>query len=349
MNKYSASDVSLYVPCYNAISTIERCLEGVLSQTVMPSRIILVDDGSTPPLSLSGRFIKDVEILIQPVNMGLSAARNKALSNISSPLVASLDSDVVPASRWLETLLDTMNSFDIAGAGGRLNEFYQDTLGDRWRAVHMAQHWGDAPLMNPRFIYGANNIFRTDILASLGNYNSELRTNYEDMLMCELLYSKGYKMRYEPSALCSHLRKDTEESILRGFWQWFHAKGIINGEFKSPEGILDRITRVNFGVGRYRYKMDKEAGRNDFLKLDILIPWVFCALDLKKASSIGLAGELPLFPEDEELSLLPDHLAKLLGKIIGPAPRATVAKPWHSEYHRLFGENLKDYGTGADL
>ena len=140
MNKFTASDISLYIPCYNAGATIDRCLEGIFAQTVMPSKIILVDDGSEPPLSIPDQFRKDVEILVQPCNMGLSAARNRALSTIKTPLAAALDSDVVPSPRWLEILLDTMNSLDIAGAGGRLDEFYQDTLGDRWRAVHMAQH-----------------------------------------------------------------------------------------------------------------------------------------------------------------------------------------------------------------
>lgn len=341
MNKFTPQDISLYIPCYNAGATIDKSLEGIFAQTVMPSKIILVDDGSEPPLSISEQFRKDVEILVQPCNMGLSAARNRALSTIKTPLAAALDSDVVPSPRWLEILLDTMNSFDIAGAGGRLDEFYKDTPGDRWRAVHMAQHWGDNAVINPRFIYGANNIFRTDLLASAGNYNATLRTNYEDMSMSELLYSKGFQMRYEPAARCSHMRRDTKESILRGFWQWFHAKGLINGEFNSPEGLLDRIERVNFGVGRYRYNMDKEAGRDDFLKLDVLIPWVFCTLDLKKASAIGMAGELPQFPGNEELSKLDKDSSELLMKIVSPMPEASSEKAWHRKYHRIFLENLK--------
>ena len=343
MNKFTASNISLYIPCYNAGATIDKCLEGIFAQTVMPSKIILVDDGSKPPLSIPDQFRKDVEILVQPCNMGLSAARNRALSAIKTPLAAALDSDVVPSPRWLEILLNTMNSLDIAGAGGRLDEFYQDTLGDRWRAVHMAQHWGDNAVMNPRFIYGANNIFRTDVLAAAGNYNATLRTNYEDMSMSELLYAKGFQMRYEPAARCAHLRRDTEETILRGFWQWFHAKGFINGEFNSAEGLVDRIKRVNFGVGRYRYNLDKEAGRNDFLKLDALIPWVFCALDLKKASAIGLAGELPQFPDTEELSRLAKESSELLMKIISPMPDAASTTPWHSEYHKRFTDELKNF------
>lgn len=342
MNKFTAQDISLYIPCYNAEATIDKSLEGVFAQTVAPLRIILVDDGSSPPLSIDEKYRDKVEILLQPSNMGLSAARNRALSEIKTPLVAALDSDVVPSPRWLEILLDTMNNFDIAGAGGRLDEFYQDTIGDRWRAVHMAQHWGDEAVMNPRFIYGANSIFRRDVLAAAGNYNAKLRTNYEDMSMCELLYSKGFQMRYEPSARCSHLRHDTEESILRGFWQWFHAKGLINGDFNSAEGLLDRIARVNFGVGRYRYNKDKEAGRNDFLKLDALIPWVFCALDLKKASHIGLAGTVPQFPDQEESSKLDKDSASLLVKITGQMPDAGN-EIWHGKYHRIFLENLSSF------
>jgi glycosyltransferase involved in cell wall biosynthesis len=295
---FSSKDVTLYVPCYNADKTIGRCLEGIMKQTQRPSRIILIDDGSNPPLSAPE--YPDLEIFRQARNMGLSTGRNKALSLCETPLIASLDADVVPEPEWLEKLIDAMNKENVVGVGGRLDEFYQGNLGDKWRAVHMAQHWGEEPLINPRFLYGANNIFKSEVLRSVGGYHDSLRTNYEDMLLCERLYDKRFNLFYEPAAKCSHLRRDTEETILRGFWQWYHAKGVINGDFDSLEGLLNRMEAVNFGIYRYRFDMDANAARRDLLTIDIKIPWVFCAMDLKKAKEIGKIKEIPEFEDSPE-------------------------------------------------
>lgn len=290
---FSSGDVTLYVPCYNAEKTIIRCLYGIMNQTAMPSRILLIDDGSKSPLSIPE--YPDVEIFKQSQNMGLSAGRNKALELCKTPLIASLDADVVPEPEWLEKLIDAMNKENVVGAGGRMNEFYQKNLGDKWRAVHMAQHWGDKPLINPRFLYGANNIFKTEALRSVDGYHDSLRTNYEDMLLSETLYDKGFNLFYEPAAKCSHLRQDTEETILRGFWQWYHAKGVINGDFNSLDGLLHRMEFVNFGIYRYRFDMDMDAKRYDLLEIDLKIPWTFCVMDLKKAKEIGKIEDIPEF------------------------------------------------------
>lgn len=343
---FKPEDITLYVPFYNTWRTTGPCLEGIMEQNIQPGRLLLIDDGSLPPFTGSA---KKLEIIRLPQNRGLASARNTALENCGTSLIASLDSDVVPEKDWLENLLEAMNSEkEISGAGGKLSEYYQDTLGDRWRAVHMAQHWGEKPLMNPRFIYGANNIFKTEALRSVGGYSTGLKTNYEDMSLSETLYAKGHSLFYAPSAKAYHLRRDTEESILQGFWKWYHAKGLTAGEFNSPEGIIDRIERVNFGIFRYRYDMDLKAGRKDFLELDSLIPWVFCALDLRLAGKTANI-QIPEFPDGKLLSFLPEKSRALFSKIIPAIKTPSKKEQWHDEYINKFIACLEQNGLSSSL
>ena len=341
---YSSGDVTLYIPYFNSQEMIGECLYGILGQSVRPSRLILLDDASNPPAS-SVSAVRDsgTEIVRLESNIGLGASRNRILEICKTPLLASLDSDVVASPDWLEILLDTLNAHpEAAGVAGRLDELRQDTLGDRWRAVHMKQHWGDKPLVNPRFLYGANNLFSVSALREAGAYGPTLKTNYEDMSMSERLLAKGFTLLYEPSAACGHLRRDTDSSILRGFWKWFHAKGLLQGDFDSPAGLLRRVEAVNFGIYRYRFDLDVKEGRREFLKLDLLIPWLFCALDLEMARRhSGL--DVPEFPGGL-LPALPPEPSSILKEAL-PKPFWTGCQPqaWHNDYISKFADCLKSF------
>jgi len=212
----------------------------------------------------------------------------------------------------------------------------------------MAQHWGDKAVINPRFLYGANTLFRTGILRETGGYNSRLRTNYEDMAISETLYDRKFKLLYEPAARCLHLRRDTEDSILSGFWKWYHAKGLLCGDFDSPEGLINRIDKVNFGIYRYRFDLDLDAGRNDFLKLDLLIPWIFSISDLKLAESRGNVS-VPEFPAQELLNILPDNLNDYFLKIMPTGKNNSKSNSsWHHKYMEKFADCLKNYNWLLD-
>ena len=149
--------VSVYVPCYNAGPYLARVIEGLLAQTLRPDEILIVDDGSRDnSLEIAARY--PVTIVRHERNRGLAAARNTAFRNARNELVAALDADCVAQPDWLEKLVARLGRENLAGVGGRLIESVQDSLADRWRAQHMPQHWGEAPLVNPRFLFGNNTI-----------------------------------------------------------------------------------------------------------------------------------------------------------------------------------------------
>ncbi len=347
--KFTASDITMYIPCYNTAGSIERCLKSVLNMKIRPSRLILIDDGSNPPLESTLEELKIplpsyASIIKQPCNMGLSAGRNTALESCNTALIASIDSDVEVSADWLEKLLHTLNDKKVSGVAGRLDEFFQENPGDKWRAVHMAQHWGDKALENPRFLYGANNLFIADDLREAGGYIRTLKTNYEDMSMSESLYKLGKKLYYSPDAQAWHLRHDTEVSILPGFWKWFHAKAVLAGDFKNPDKLIERIEKVAFGIFKYRSKKDLEAGRIELYRLDSMIPWVFCALDLHFASSVEKLN-VPEFPNNELLEKLQQKDKEFLLAILKTPPRSSSAEKWHQDYLQAFNDALSSAST----
>ena len=54
--------------------------------------------------------------------------------------------------------------------GGRLYEKFIENPFNLWRSIRLRQHWGDNNLLNPKFIFGCNNILDTKKFQILKNY-----------------------------------------------------------------------------------------------------------------------------------------------------------------------------------
>ena len=215
--------VSLYIPCYNGEAFIAACIEGALSQTMPPDEILIIDDGSTDrSVELASAYLQ-VRVIRHETNKGLAVARNTALREAKGEFLAALDADCVAKPTWLQTLVAIMDaSPDIVGCSGMLVENFSDTAADRFRAIHIPQHWGGELVICPRFLMGANTVFRTSALREIGGYDEKFQTNGEDVDICHRLYRNGYILAYEPSAVAFHLRRDTMRSVLN--MQWRHVR-----------------------------------------------------------------------------------------------------------------------------
>lgn len=84
--------VSVIIPTYNSINTINETLQSVRNQTYRNYEIVVVDDGSTDDTVELLRTFDDI-ILVTQTNQGVSAARNRGVKEAKGDLIAFLDSD----------------------------------------------------------------------------------------------------------------------------------------------------------------------------------------------------------------------------------------------------------------
>ncbi len=88
--------VSIIIPVYNASFYLEKCIRSILAQTLEEIELIIVNDGSTDD---SVTIVRDFEkedkriIVINSVNRGVSAARNKGLEIANGEWIAFADAD----------------------------------------------------------------------------------------------------------------------------------------------------------------------------------------------------------------------------------------------------------------
>ncbi|MBV9526809.1 glycosyltransferase [Sphingomonas sp.] len=87
-----SSDAAVVITTYNHARFLGEAIDSVLSQTVAPAEIVVVDDGSTDdPETVTAKY-PSVHLIRQD-NRGLAAARNTGWRATSSPFVAFLDAD----------------------------------------------------------------------------------------------------------------------------------------------------------------------------------------------------------------------------------------------------------------
>jgi glycosyltransferase involved in cell wall biosynthesis len=91
--------ITVIVPCYRCADTIQRAIESVARQTLIPAEVILVDDDSNDGTIDRLNQLREVyeagwiRVLRLPRNQGPSVARNAGWNVASQPYVAFLDAD----------------------------------------------------------------------------------------------------------------------------------------------------------------------------------------------------------------------------------------------------------------
>ncbi len=99
--------ITVIIPVFNTEKYLAEAIGSVLSQTVKPAGIIVVDDGSTDNSTEVARQFEPLVRLICQENKGAGAARNTGIINASGEYLAFLDADDL----WTENKLEIQLSY----------------------------------------------------------------------------------------------------------------------------------------------------------------------------------------------------------------------------------------------
>ncbi|HET8996105.1 MAG TPA: glycosyltransferase [Acetobacteraceae bacterium] len=99
--------IAAVIPLYNGGRFIRDALESVLAQTLMPSEIIVVNDGSTDdgPAIVEAMAQQHPITLLHKENGGQSSARNHGIAHSTAEVIALLDQDDVWYANHLERMI----------------------------------------------------------------------------------------------------------------------------------------------------------------------------------------------------------------------------------------------------
>lgn len=89
---------SVVVPAFNPGTDLDTAIESIVSQSVLPSELVVVDDGSERPIRLPVEINGISIVLVRQENRGYGGALNTGIRHASEAMVAFLDHD----DEWFE-------------------------------------------------------------------------------------------------------------------------------------------------------------------------------------------------------------------------------------------------------
>ncbi len=104
--------ISIVIPLYNKESSCWRSIKSVLRQTVCSWELIIINDGSTDRSRevVSEIILGDERIrIIDQVNMGVSAARNRGIKESKYEWIAFIDADDEWNASFIENILEVIH------------------------------------------------------------------------------------------------------------------------------------------------------------------------------------------------------------------------------------------------
>jgi glycosyltransferase involved in cell wall biosynthesis len=108
-------EVSVIIPTYNSARFLGDAIDSVLAQTYEDFEILVIDDGSTDDTRMATRRYGSAIRYSFQANQGVSAARNRGISEASGGWIAFLDSDDIWAASKLTRQMEALRARPACG------------------------------------------------------------------------------------------------------------------------------------------------------------------------------------------------------------------------------------------
>jgi cellulose synthase/poly-beta-1,6-N-acetylglucosamine synthase-like glycosyltransferase len=240
---------------------LTRTLSAVAALRPAPAAVLVVDNAPATPRTQAVVAAFPGFRYVREDRRGLDAARNRALVEATTPIVAFTDDDAAPASEWLGALLQPFDDPRVLCTTGLTLPMELETAAQEWferispfgRGFERRLFDGtqDDPLAVARAGAGANMALRRTILQEVGRFDEALDAGTEtrsggDHEMFGRILAAGYRIVYEPRAVSWHRHRRTWNELRRAI----HGYGVGVYAMWTRRLLVDR----ELGALRHAYR-----------------------------------------------------------------------------------------------
>jgi glycosyltransferase involved in cell wall biosynthesis len=244
----AAPALSVVICTHNRHADLARCVASVLADAEVSRdvgiEVLIVDNASTPPVSLDlDRNDPEVRLVREPT-VGLAHARNRGALEARGDLLVYLDDDATVRPGLLRAYAAIAADPSIGAAGGPIHVRWPAAGRPSWCAdslLAMCSHLDLGPepqdLLVPEGPFGANLAVRRDVAvqhgfeAAMGRRGKALSSGEESDLLLRLARG-GTRIRWVPDAAVDH-HLQADRTTLRWILRRSAAQGRSAAHFAS--------------------------------------------------------------------------------------------------------------------
>lgn len=253
LQQNSETKVTVIIVNWNGELFLERCLAGLMAQTVPPHEIILVDNASSDRSVEIARQFSGIQIMLLDQNTGFARGNNLAIKAASeeSEWIALINPDAFADPCWLDKLLAATLAnpkFDFFGSKlvNAVDPALVDGAGDSyhvsglvWRMGHgtsvstLAQN--ECEVFSP---CAAAALYRRSALCEIGGFDEDYFCYVEDVDLGFRLRLAGYRCLYIPQSVVRHVGSGTTGGQHSDFALYYGHRNLVWTFVKDMPGIL---------------------------------------------------------------------------------------------------------------
>ena len=248
----SMRQISIAVCTFNHLDYLRICLNALSNQSIAQEEfeVWIIDNDSTDGTDLFVKeFIRTHSNFhyVKENKLGLSYARNKALSVIKSEWIAFVDDDVVVGVNYVRTIQTIIQEHEFVFFGGEIKARY---IGKKPKWIpdnfnEFSVQTSSNKVLNSGFIVGANMIMKRDLILSIGGFDVNLgmkgdNTGYgEEDHIQYLLRERNYEIAYFSELSVDHIVHENKLLL-----KWHIQSSFAHGRdkaIKASDNLLQAV------------------------------------------------------------------------------------------------------------
>jgi len=243
-------DVTLVVPCYNEADIIkEKVLNSLgLEYPKEKLKIFFITDGSNDNFKEVLLEFPQVKLLHDERRAGKTAAENRAMKFVNSPIVVFTDANTILNNKAIKNIVRHFSNENVGCVSGEKRVLVEQE--DSASSAGEGMYWKyesflkkmDSKLYSAVGAAGELVAFRSDLYQDLPE-----DTILDDFMQSLLIASDGYRIVYEPDAYAMETGSDsTGEELKRKI-------RISAGGWQSMKRLFFKITPFNHPILFFQY------------------------------------------------------------------------------------------------
>ncbi len=220
-----SSKVAVVILNWNGKSFLEKFLPSVIKYSTSAQIIVADNQSSDDSVSFLKQHFPEVRIIINPSNDGFSTGYNLALKQVEAEYYVLLNSDVEVTEKWIEPIIDLMDSnkqiaacqpkildynhkttFEYAGAAGGFMDKYGYPF-CRGRIFNSLEE-DKGQYNNSTEVFwatGACMFVRAEAFWKVGGFDDDYFAHMEEIDVCWRMKNIGYQIYVEPKSHVYHV------------------------------------------------------------------------------------------------------------------------------------------------